>query len=480
MKLPFGEWLPDQAVYENPGVEDARNVLPAKGGGYEPALDYLEWGTGAGLSFIPKTPYGTKWKDGTDLNLLGSNGRVSWVQKASSTDLTAAISPTTTDPWDFTTFGDFVIAVNPDQAPIKLDLSSTSNVFALVTGSPPDGAKTVGRVRDFIVLGNITESATDYPNRIRWSGFNNQDKWGSDLSTQADFSDLKLRFGGVEKIVPGSVGYIFQESAITRMSYVGPPVIFRLDTVLEDSGTISGQSIVWTDKVGFFYSQNGFQMLDLGSGNVRPIGADRIDEWFLDNVDTDEINAMSAAIDHINKRVMWAFKSDSYTGESLDRYDTVLVYDWIRDQWSYFEPGVSFHGFGSFELNGDTRDSTYVVYQWDGASRYEVGFFDGTELAGRVRTGHIGAGDQHIYVDGARPLVEVVDGANPSAISVRANYKDILYNDSAGNTGNIAVNSEGVSNFRVNARYIKFIVNITGSYRRLLGIEFDAVPRNKR
>lgn len=482
MRLPFDKWLPDQDVYENPGVRTAKNVLPAKGGGFEPALDWQQWDehTTTFVTFKPFTPYGTKWTDGTDLNLVAGNSNISSVTKAAVTSLTGTVSPTTTLPWDLTTFADFVIAVNPDQAPIKLDLTSTSNVFALCTGSPPSGAKTVGRVRDFLVLGNTTESATDYPSRVRWSGFNNPDLWGSDLSTQADFQDMQSRYGGVQKIVPGSVGYIFQESAITRMSYIGPPVIFRFDTVSEDLGTIAGNSIIWTDKRCFFYSQNGFQMMDMGSGQITPIGTGRIDDWFLAELDADELGEMQGAIDNINKRAIWAFKSTGYAGTAQDRFDTFLIYDWSQDGWSYIQT-INCHAIGSFELSGDTRDSTYVVYKWNGVSVHELGFLDGSELDGQIVTGDFGVDNTLMYIDGARPIVET--GASAiTTLTVRCNYRNnVLQSPTAdGNTGDVAVNAIGRADFRVNARYARFNVKTSGVYLRIRGIEFDAIPSNKR
>lgn len=56
-------------------------------------------------------------------------------------------------------------------------MSLAGNTFADLAGSPPK-ARRITVVGDFIVMGNLDEGGTQYPNRVRWSGFNNSEAWG--------------------------------------------------------------------------------------------------------------------------------------------------------------------------------------------------------------------------------------------------------------------------------------------------------------
>ena len=86
----------------------------------------------------------------------------------------------------------------------------------------------MAQVRDFVMLGSLTEGSTEYQYRVRWSGFNDSTDWTTDPGgTQADFQDLEAQYGEVMAIVGGEYATIFQQRAITRLTYVGPPAIFQ-------------------------------------------------------------------------------------------------------------------------------------------------------------------------------------------------------------------------------------------------------------
>ena len=102
-------------------------------------------------------------------------------------------------------------------------------------------ARHVSSVRDFLILGNLT----DDPTAIHWSGFGNYAIWGHDLSTQTDAQDLPAEAGRIQAMVPGTTGLIFQDFSMTEMEYVGPPVIFKLTEHERERGTPAPKSVVW-------------------------------------------------------------------------------------------------------------------------------------------------------------------------------------------------------------------------------------------
>jgi hypothetical protein len=136
---------------------------------------------------------------------------------------TLVYAPGTEGFYRFTQFGNLAIAVNGIDAPQKFNLSSSTNWEAL-GGSPPIGTF-ITTVRDFVLMGKIGST----PQRIQWSPINNAEgTWGSVAATQADFQDLPDG-GNVTGLVGGEYGVIFSETAIRRMTYEGPPTVFRLD-----------------------------------------------------------------------------------------------------------------------------------------------------------------------------------------------------------------------------------------------------------
>lgn len=485
MRIVFNDWAPDRENYMQP-VTEAENVWP-DAVGFAPALDFVPWALNQITGTTPNSTYGTRGTAGESVTLVGATSKIFEVTESYTADITTTSGITGSGPWDFTTFRDNVIAVRTGSPPIATPLTTVPLAdFAAVTGSPPGGAETIGYVRDFLVLGATLESGTKYPNRVRWSGFNNFNTWGSDLSTQADFQDMRSDFGEVRKIVAGTDGYIFQEDAITRMSYVGPPVIFRFDQMSRTIGAQSGKSVVWSKDWCFFYSKGGFKKLDLVNGQIVDIGLNRVDEWFRKKTQLPFNSAEPhAAIDVRRQLVFWAFRDWDGTdpGATVDNdHNTVLIYHYELDRWAYMLVDTKLIGPG--ELSNDIADirdnSTFVIQDTD--TGYDLGFFDGFDpvgavgdvvLASRIKTGIYGDDNQLMYIDGSRPIIETNAGEAP-VVTSKCNYRNnLLHSDQSGTTGNITVNSRGRADFRVSARYVRFDVRTTGKFRRITGLEYN-------
>lgn len=485
MIIEFSDWQPDRANYGNP-LRDARNVLPGPLG-YEafPVLDEISQ---FDFGDVPNEIYGTKLTDGTDLQVIGATG---YVLSGTAISLSPARQTSllaTDGKWDFVTFKQAVYAVNGGTTVGVFESSlvpSDSRNFAIVPGAP-SGGRCIGRCRDFLVVGSVFEG-TRQPTRVRWSGFNNASEWGSNLSTQADFQDLKSQFGEVQRIIPGAVAHIFQESAIERMTYVGPPTIFRFDTVSEISGTVAPKSVVWTDNTAFYYSQHGFQSLGLSSGQITNIGANRVDDWFRENTSQFDYGNIYGAVDRSRKVVFWVFNNRNATTPSGNNIaNCCIAYNWETDKWSYalFES----IGVGRAELNtlNQAEAASSAVFA-EAVAGTGYSYFivpdnasDPSYLVARLVTGDIGNDSGLLYLDGARPVVE--SQPEPSDITVQCNYRNnaLQTSGSSGNTGAVSINDIGRADFRVNARFMRFITTITGGFRRAVGLEIDPKPSNQR
>ena len=141
------------------------------------------------------------------------------------------------DQWVLWDDGNYYLAGGgwiPKKYPVSaFDGSTTTTNTA---GSPPR-ANTCAKVNDFLVLGG--DATNLVPNRVTWSGFNDPEAWtvGAD---QSDFQDLPVP-SLIIKIVPidNNSAIIFQEKIITRMTYVGVPLIFEFEEIAENIGTLA-------------------------------------------------------------------------------------------------------------------------------------------------------------------------------------------------------------------------------------------------
>lgn len=325
--IPLADWLPDQPPTATKGTPYLKNVYPVANG-YKPIKDLVAISSNS-LDSKALGAFSGQKSDGTVSSFAGdstklyqlSGGAYSNVSKAGDYTLNAE------DRWAFIQFGDRIIATNISTPAQYFDMAS-STLFANLAGSPPQ-ARYGAVVREFVVLANTADGV----NNVAWSGFNNSEQW-TPGTNQADEQDLPDG-GWIHGITGGEVGYIFQEHAITRMTYVGPPAIFQFDTIERNRGLAAPGSLIQVGSMIFFRSHDGFYVLEGSTGVSRPIGTEKIDRWFKDEAGPGVISQMSSAFDADNKLVFWSFVSGGASDPETP--DRILVYNWATDKWGNAE-----------------------------------------------------------------------------------------------------------------------------------------------
>jgi len=395
--IKFGEWLPDLAEYDAPGVVEAKNVVPVSDGFRE--YKSLSGATSA-LDTFCRGAFSAQASSKATYSYAGSGTKLYQLVDATWTDQSKAsgtYSLVDANSWEFTKWGEDIIAVGGTNAstPVPPQIITMGAVgtteFANLGGSPPQ-AKHIAVVRDFVVLGNLLEGeeldAVEYPSRIRWSGINDNTEWTTDPAAQSDYSDLAGAGGWIRGIRGGEYGVIFQERSIWKMEYVGPPIVFTLDETLPGVGTSCPNSIVQYGDTIFFYGQTGFQAVVNGSELVE-IGKDKINRWMRDNFDNNYFDRMVGAFDLQNRRIMWVFPSKNAV---MGAPDYGVIFDMNSGRWSRFEDDVTFiwdtfggdytlEGLDNVSSDLDALGQSLDSSVWVGGA-VELGGFSDTHTSG--------------------------------------------------------------------------------------------------
>ena len=324
--LDFGPWEPDAALLGGAHAPEARNVIPARRG-YRPMHGL------APAQFAPlpeQVRAGFSKKDGdTLLTYMATEGGIfaleagDWVSKHSGT----AVS----EGRELLDYGMSLYALFGREL-LRADISGgVTSAFTPVDGAP--GAEVMGVVRDFLVLGRLTE----YQNGIQWSAIDDPTSWpavGSDEAQYAQADRQIFPVGGCVQAIVGGVGgvdgLVFLEDAIQRMTYVGTPYIFQFDPVDRDRGLLAPHSPVVAGALCFYLSEDGWRVTD--GSTVRGIGVERIDQWFFDACDQARIVETRGVHDAQNRLALWTFASPVAPPGVHDR---MLVYNYAVDRWSH-------------------------------------------------------------------------------------------------------------------------------------------------
>jgi hypothetical protein len=470
-RVTFGEWLPDQ-----PGVigalTNAQNVYP-KAVGYGPFPSEQDYSNSATEDL--NSVSADKDNNGVVRLFAGSATKL-WLFNTANNDLddVSGTTYTSTDKWRFVRFGDYFIASNNKDKLQYYDLTTTGDFQDLDASAPT--AKLITVVRDFVVVGNTT-SASD---EVRWSGINNPTTWASSAVTQSDFQ--RLPDGGqVRGLTGGEFGLVLLERSIIRMSYVGSPLVFQFDNISRNLGCYESNSVAQWKGITYFLADDGFYACD--GQQVEPIGAEKVNRFFWENVREEAIAEMSTAIDPLRSLVIWGFP--------IDEGYRLLVYHVPTKRWSYadtnvnrisdvFTPGTSLEALDNFSTSIDALTASLDSRQWLGGKLLLSGVragkiinFVGESKQATLVTPDISADEQNSMITLLKPLIDT--GSATMSIASRNNLAQTV---AFGATSSADV--ENRAGFRSLGRYHRIQVQPSGNWTTAIGVEAEIQPAGMR
>lgn len=493
--IPFSNFAPDTPDFGRPGTQEALNVIP-DAASYRPFPAYATFSTNA-LTARAQGGFYTRASDSTARNFAGDATKLYKLDATTPAQwddvsrLAGGAYATPADgAWRFARYGSFVIAVNGFDNPQTFNVDTDAN-FSLLGGSPP-AAKYVQGIRDFLVMANTTANRL----LVQWSGINNSTQWTQSQTTMSDSQTLPDG-GNITGLVGGEYGVVFQENAITRMTFTGPPTIFQFDKISRQLGCTIDGSLAFDGVTAFFANRRGFYMLIDGQQLV-PIGDHFVDRYFWNDLDTKNLNRVSSAVDPTNKLYIVSYPG---AGNSNGTPNKFLIFNYDVNKWARSLPGdheLIYYGAtqASYTLDGldaiSTNLDTGIPYSLDSSiwagvaveqlgsfgTDHKSGYFGGSAMAATVDTDEFQPSQgRRSFIKGIRPLVE--GGAVPTvSIGWRNLQSDAVTFDSA-----VTANSNGVCPVRRDARYLRARIQLAAgsTWTHAMGIDDpDLIATGKR
>jgi hypothetical protein len=412
--IPFSPFEPDKSPFEGTSSANVVNALPVANG----------WGPMPGLTVVSDALPGecrgavyVRTASGTYVIIAGT---ATGLYRLDTTDYSwddisgpsAPYNVPLTDAWTFTRFGDKLVAHNISDVIQVYDIEA-AGVFADLAGSPPK-AKYSWVAGDFLVLGYL--DSTNGQKMVQWSGINDIEFWtigkkGCDLQELPEGDEVMGGFadqGGFS---------VIQRAAMQFFTFAPASGFTFTRTVLNaKQGTLAPRSIVSIGPGRFFYlSEDGF----FGGVNRQPIGAERVDRWFLEQVDQTYLADVQGSADPFNKIVWWKYRA-------LNGNFYRLGYDWQLDRWCTTDiavgemmalatPSLSWDGldalYSQIDDVSDPFDSrlfsggrpTFATFTTDNTLAY----FSGPDLEATIDTAAIEIdSNNRTFLNGARVITD--------------------------------------------------------------------------
>ena len=470
MQIPFGEWLPDQPEYLNPGATTANNVYYAVNSykRFPSLVSYSSNNIGADS----RGAGSFRDNSGNVFNFVAKNTDIYQLDGGTFTSRKGSLTGGNTDYFTFTQFGNYVIASNGVDAP-QYYLMGTSTNFANLSAIATSGSvptfRVSGVIRDFLVTGNQPTNQ----NRIQWSGINDITTWAAGTK-QADQQDLPGSGGEIVAITSGEYGYVFRQNSIVRMDYVGGATVFRLSVISPNRGAVYGRTVCQDNRRVFFYADDGF--FEVNGDQVVSIGAEKVNRFFDVDLNKAFTDRICAAVDPFNQLALWLYPSASNTANTTGICYKVIIYNYATQKWSTADASAStiftqFVGAYTVELMdiiSENLDSINIALDtdfWNGGQMYlgaidnnfKASIFSGTENEGTIETRELELFPGHrSSITNIRPIVD-------ATATVTIKSKERLA-DTASESSTSSMITSGNNPVRQSGRYFKIkVVTPSGS-----------------
>ena len=401
------------------------------------------------------------------------------VSTADTGTVTFAYTTPTNQRWRFTQFGNVIVAANGGNRLQGFNLNTSSTFQDLAADAPQSRYVTV--VRDFVVSGYVN-SSTVYPNRVQWSALGDESSWANSATTQADFQDIPDG-GSIVGVTGGEFGLVLMDRSIHRMSYIGSPLVFQFDNISRNLGCYEANSIIQYSGTTFFLSDDGFYACD--GQQVLPIGNEKVNRYFFNDVDEGALHLMSAAVDPYRKLIIW-----SYASNSSATPDKLLIYNFQTNRWTSgtvstdwiatsSTPSVALEGLDTFG-NVDTIDTSFDSRIWLGGKMQFAGLdgakivtFSGANATAYIETGDIEVPGATSAITIAKPIVDNGSGS-VALISRRLLTESTVFGSQS------AADAENRVSIRGVGRYHRLQLTPTGSWTNTVGMDIDLSPLGTR
>jgi hypothetical protein len=495
---PLPAWLPDQPAHMNPGLVTCENVIPRTDKSYGPFSGLSVYSNALG-SLRCQGAFTGRDSSGNITIFAGTQTKLQSLTSGALTftDVTrtsgGAYATGSDEMWRFAQYGSRVVATNFADD-VQSFLFGSSSAFALLSADAPK-AKYVAIWKDFLVLGHLSS----FPQTVRWSAIDDPTSWptlatSAAAQVQSDQQVLAGDGGHIQGVVGGlgnADGVVFQERAIWRVTYVGPPLIFTFDLVEGARGCVAPGSIVQLGGVVLYLGEDGWYLFD--GVQSKPVGAGKVDKTFFRDFDQTYVSRMSASVDPINKIFYVAYPGAGNTGGDCNR---LLAYNWSLDRWSRISVNSEYiFRAGTFGYTADSADGLgYTVDTspfgpdsrfWAGGRSilagfdrdHKLGFFSGSNLAAEFETGDLDLGDgKRAFISGIRPFVDGV-----STVTSSVGYRNTL-NEAVSYTTPTSAAADGFCPQRISTRFARAKISIAagGEWDHASGYEPRFRPEGMR
>ena len=330
------------------------------------------------LGFDPRAAFGIVPTTGFDTVLMVSDDYViKEYANGNVNDRSGSITGSS-DPRPFTvcSLADVVYINRPDRVPVYR-LPSGTNFADLTNWDSNWRAKALRPFGDFLLGLNMTESSTNYANRVRFSNLVTAnaipDSWdASDTTKSAGFNDLvAMQTSIVDGLELGTNFVIYSSTEAVMMEFVGGQLIFNFRKLFSDEGIINQNCVVEVDGKHYCFGVSDVYVHD---GNTKQsICDERVRQFIFKGLNVKNADRCFVQYNKELSEIYFCYQSGDSLVSFADtaRCNRAAIFNVKNNTWSFMDlPNVS-AGTSANVNTVSTYSASTSTYDTIGGSYYD-------------------------------------------------------------------------------------------------------------
>jgi hypothetical protein len=409
--------------------------------------------------------------------------------------------------WSIDNFGDTVVALIHNSACFQWDSNATNEVqqrATIISGAPTASREMLVSTPDrhLVFFGTETTIGDTTTQDDMFIRFSNQE----DINT---YQPTSVNTAGTQRLSDGSriVGavrgrnaiYVWTDTALFTMRFIGPPFTFGFEQVGTNCGLIGESAAIEVDGTAYWMSDNGFFRY---AGNLESMVC-LVEDYVFDDLNTTANQLITAGLNNLFGEITWFYCTSgstvvnrcvtyNYTESSPQRpvwtTGTLARTTWV-DSAVFGKPhGTAYDTTGtSYDVVGNTDGSTVYYQHETGTDQVRAGAT--TAVTSNIQSGDFDISPQQ-GLQGDGDYIMKIRRFIPDFLSqtgntqITLNLRDYSNNAQASSPlGPFTINSSTTKvDTRARARAVALKVANTGSSQdwKLGAFRLDIQPDGRR
>ncbi len=289
--------------------------------------------------------------------------------------------------WAIDTFGENLVACNPDDGKIYEWSLNTSTIAAVISNAPENNRSLVVTGERFL----MSLGTGGNPRKIQWSDREDNTTWTAAATNEAGDIELDTIGQALAGINVRGQTLLLTTMDAHAATYIGPPFVYGIERVGTACGLISQGAVASVDQGAYWMGLNAFHLYS--GGAVQDVPCD-VSDYVFNDINRSQISKVFGVPNSAHGEITWFYPSGSSTEN--DRY---VTFNYVEGHWS----------IGTLDRTAGVDRGAFQQPMWAKASdahiyEHDVGFnYDDSEPFAESGPIMIASGDAVASVVGMLP-----------------------------------------------------------------------------